>query len=420
MSEAATTPPYQLFQRAGSSKWWVRFSIRGQGQIRKALGTADRTEAERLAQEVWYEARYRAKNGLTATVRTFEQVAEEFIAQIEREAARGERAALHARQYPAIIRRYFVGFFGQKPIDAISDKDVVRYLEWRKDYWITGPGKAITHIDYERNGRRVRRPIGEERKPPTLSRQRGEAVLLRMLFRQAAKWGYIKNIQIPEVSVPRVPPNARPSFDAFEFEKLVAESLGRLADPAVNPHVRRDRTILHAYIMIAAFTGMRPTEMRNLNWGDVLGYRGGRERPLSERDIRLRVRGKGKSRTFVPLEAALPWFDTLWMLWKNDRGCEPTDTDPVFATPEGKRLSSLKKGLAELLKHCGLLTDHRGVRRTSYSFRHFYISQQIIHGVDVFILAKNTGTSPEMIDRFYADVKLERMKEQLRPEWRRR
>jgi integrase len=65
-----------------------------------------------------------------------------------------------------------------------------------------------------------------------------------------------------------------------------------------------------------------------------------------------------------------------------------------------------------------LLTDHHGARRTAYSFRHFYISQQLIAGVDVFLLAKNTGTSSDMIERFYGQVTLERMAKELRPEWR--
>lgn len=52
----------------------------------------------------------------------------------------------------------------------------------------------------------------------------------------------------------------------------------------------------------------------------------------------------------------------------------------MFATPTGKRLDSVKKSLAEL-KAAGLLTDHRGTRRTAYSFRHFYVSQQLIAGV---------------------------------------
>jgi hypothetical protein len=38
--------------------------------------------------------------------------------------------------------------------------------------------------------------------------------------------------------------------------------------------------------------------------------------------------------------------------------------------------------------------------------------------VDVFLLARNTGTSSDMIERFYGQVKLERMAKELRPDWR--
>ena len=38
--------------------------------------------------------------------------------------------------------------------------------------------------------------------------------------------------------------------------------------------------------------------------------------------------------------------------------------------------------------------------------------------MDVFLLAKNTGTSSYMIERFYGQVKLERMAKELQPEWR--
>ena len=58
-------------------------------------------------------------------------------------------------------------------------------------------------------------------------------------------------------------------------------------------------------------------------------------------------------------------------------------------------------------------------QRIAHSSRHFHISQQLIAGVDVFLLAKNTGTSSDMIERFYGHVKLERMAKELRPEWRR-
>ncbi|WP_421951064.1 tyrosine-type recombinase/integrase [Pelagibacterium sp.] len=410
--------PYSVYRREGTSNWWVRFSIKGEGQIRRSLETSDEIEAQRKAHEIWYEAQYRAKNGMKAKPSSFAKVAEEFIALVEREVERGERPAYHARDVPPVVQRYFVGYFGTKDIATITEADIDRYLEWRKEYWLTGPGAEITHITYKRNGKTIKRPLPEKRMP-AVSRQKSETVILRQLFRQAVRWGYMNNGQVPEIRIARASkPNNRPSFEPQEFMKLQSTSLARLSDPEIHEHLRWDRTVLHSQIMIAAFTGMRPTEIRNLNWGDVLQYRAQRKLKAEQRDISIRVHGKGKSRTFVPQEAALPWFDRLWDFWVAHVGTEPKDTDPVFATRDGKRLGSTKKALAELLKACDLLVDYRGVRRTSYSFRHFYISQQLIHGVDVFVLARNTGTSSEMIDKFYGQVTNERMKDHLRPEWR--
>lgn len=70
---------FKIFRRTGSSVWWVRFSIRGEGQIRQSLGTADELEAQRKASKIWHEAVYRKENGLKAVQRSFRVVAEEFI-----------------------------------------------------------------------------------------------------------------------------------------------------------------------------------------------------------------------------------------------------------------------------------------------------------------------------------------------------
>lgn len=152
-------------------------SIKGEGQVRKSLGTSDPHPARQKAHEVWFEANYRSRNGLKPSTTSFAKAAEDFIAMVEREIERGDRPAYHARDIPPVIRRYFIEFFGKKDIDAIAESDITRYLEWRKDYWITGPGKDITEIHYVRAGRSIKRPLGEKR-VPTISRQRGELVIL--------------------------------------------------------------------------------------------------------------------------------------------------------------------------------------------------------------------------------------------------
>lgn len=434
---SAQAERYQLFQRKGSTRWQMRFSVRGQGQLKRSLDTDDRGEAERRADVIWYEATYRAKQGLTARAHAFDSVAEEFIAQILREVERAERRADQGKSEPAMIRRFFVGYFGSKPIDTINETDLERYVEWRRTYWTEGPGKLIEHIEYERDGHRLRRPV--RRSAPSISRQRGEAVVLRALLRWASRQGYLKTPPEITIKARRAPDNRRPSFEPHEFAKLEAVSLRRLVDPIMegtgaevrtsdkrswrikrlDEHTRRDRTLLHAYVMIGAFSGLRPTEMYNLTWGDVLGYRVGRHKPVDARDIRLQVRGKGKSGKAIPQKAAIPWFDTLWMLFERSMGQEPVDADPVFASEQGKRVSSVANGFTELLKAAGLERDHRGIKRTPYSLRHFHISEQLANGAEVMDVARNCRTSLVMIDKHYGQVRLERVVDRLRPEWTR-
>ena len=134
MPNRTTEAPYALFQRAGNARWWTRFSITGEGQIRKPLGTIDCAEAERLANEVYSKARYRAKQGLRSQAKSFRQVAEEFTDHIQREAQCGERRQFQANQFKRIIERYFSGHFADRPIDHLRNADVTRFWEWRRDY----------------------------------------------------------------------------------------------------------------------------------------------------------------------------------------------------------------------------------------------------------------------------------------------
>ncbi|WP_024587590.1 site-specific integrase [Aliihoeflea sp. 2WW] len=419
--------PFTLFQRT---------SLGGK-QVRKSLGTDDEQEAEQLAYQAWGEAHYRSKHGLQLEATAFSVVAEKFIEKMQAEAERGERSPYHKNDWPPIIRRYLIGFFGDRSVDGIRDADLERYLEWRKHYWSTGPGKDIPYIEYERDGKKLRRQ--PKRDVPSISRQRGELVAVRALFDQLARWGHVTPISGISIRANRRIDNRRPSFEPHEYAKLIQTSLDRLVDPImlaggpkevtssdgrawkqvkIDDHTRRDRIALHCYVELAANTGMRPTETKNLNWGDILGYRDIINKPIGERDVRIRVRGKGKSGTLIPQLAAIPALDMLWQMFVKEVGREPRDDEPVFADPKGQRVLSFANGFRQLLKAADLEYDHRGVRRTPYSLRHFYVSQQLAHGVPIHDLARNTRTSIQMMDKHYAQVQVERMKDSLRPDWR--
>ncbi|MEI6556860.1 MAG: site-specific integrase [Rhodospirillaceae bacterium] len=410
--------PYQLFRRKGSTKWYCRFSIPEQGQFQKALKTEDETEADKLAMLAYMRATVRAEQGQSIRERTFTDVAGEFIAKIEKDVANREKKDILLHVDVPTIKRYFIEFFKNKPIDAIKEKDIAAYMEWRKTYWVSGPGKDIKTITYKRAGRLVSRPTPTDRTNTSYSRIRREIVLLKQILKQAVNWGYLPAQLMPEIKLDRPKDSPRPGFTMSEFNKLHKLAEDRLSGVKLFTQLWHERVMIMAYIKFSALSGMRPGEVLNLNFGDILGFEEAKDDHKKKKDIRIRVsKGKTGHRTIVAKYEAVASLKLLRSLWYNHFDREPTDLDPVFFNSDGSRIKSLKKGLKGLLVEAGLEKDHTGARRTAYSFRHFYITMQLIHGVDIYLVAKNAGTSSDMIHRFYGHVELEKMANELRPEW---
>jgi integrase len=60
-----------------------------------------------------------------------------------------------------------------------------------------------------------------------------------------------------------------------------------------------------------------------------------------------------------------------------------------------------REKLNELLVAAGLNKNEQGERRTAKNFRHTFIMLRLLHGVDVYKLAKNCRTSVKMIESHY-------------------
>ena len=267
---------YTLFQRKGGRQWYMRFSIRGQGQQRLSLGTDDKHIAKRLAEAEWYKTCALADAGLSISKKTFVDIAEDFIASIQQDVERGEKAPYHGVQYPRIIRRYFMEFFGSKQMSAIKAADIQDYWDWRREYWVSGPGSAYPYIRYERysNGRMrsIKRPVKETY--PSDSTMAKELLLLNKLFQYGKRYGYV--LEVPQIELVKSKTRkskSRPGFTLQEFLHLTKVSEERMEeyspyrnradteDDRINQRHFWDRAKLHAFCMVAGFTGMRPTEL---------------------------------------------------------------------------------------------------------------------------------------------------------------
>lgn len=403
--------PYSVYQRAGSANWWLRFSLPKQGQIRIGLKTPDYDEALKKAEKEYQRAQFQAEHNILPGKMSFNRLAERFLESISADEADAKKHATYVA-HRGVIQRYLLEFFGKTPITAIHEPKLHEYLQWRTTYWTTGPGKDVDRIEYLRKGRKVFRPVKHEE--PQLATLRREAVTLRAVFDYAARSGHLNRAAIPKIDLAKERTNKRPSFTNEEIATLLSVAEERIVEMWKHPKLRYERLVLFSFISIAVDTGMRPTELYNLNWAHIVGFQQERHKPIAERRIRIDAYGKGKRpQRLVPNVGVFGAFDNLWDAYTKLHEREPQPDDPVFANIDGGRIGSIKNSLNQLLEAAKLKADAFGRERTAYSFRHTYASNQIRKGTDVYKLAINMRTSVRMIEMYYSDVVPDDVAEQL-------
>ena len=150
-------------------------------------------------------------------------------------------------------------------------------------------------------------------------------------------------------------------------------------------------------ILIACNTGMRPAEMKNLRWRDIM--------PAKDREGReivvLFVQGRSKSRKLVAPRSVGDYLERIRVISK---ATEPNDR--VFTNVTGKPAKTLDSSLiADLLNEANLREGTQGVPRSTYCFRHTHATLRLqVKGVDVYFLAEQMGTSVHMIESHYGHV----------------
>jgi integrase len=152
------------------------------------------------------------------------------------------------------------------------------------------------------------------------------------------------------------------------------------------------RRLLRDYVLVLAHSGLRIGEANDLCWRDVETFRDGRGR----RNVRLHVRGKTGKRVVIPRVAAARHLARL-RGWTAHAG----EDDLVFAMPDGRRIGTLATPFNKVLARAALTTNSAGEKFTLYSLRHFYAVQTIAKDIDIFMIARNMGTSVAMIEQHY-------------------
>ncbi len=249
-------------------------------------------------------------------------------------------------------------------------------------------------------GIRVLKPIevkpSDERVIPFISDStiRFEMSIFGAIMNYAVKKRYVPASQRFDER-PKLKTMRRDEFTLEEYRKLHTVGRKWIAE-ADKPSSIWYRTVTYNMILIACNTGMRPVEMKNLRWRDVM--------PAKDREGReivvLFVQGKDKSRKLVAPKSVGDYLERIRVISK------ATELDDrVFTNITGKPVKTLYSSLiADLLREANLREGTQGVPRSTYCFRHTYATLRLQEGVDVYFLAEQMGTSVHMIEAHYGHV----------------
>ena len=291
----------------------------------------------------------------------------------------GQRSPKWVQGHKDRLRLHILPYFGSMDLSSISSGMAQEYRAYR----MTKPDDWDDDKDW---------------KPPARKTIHNEVVTLSMVLKTALRHGWID--YIPDLSDPyrrQSKVEHRPWFTPKEYKQHYTATRANAVDPPRSAHAWHAEQ-LHDFVLFAANTGLRPDELKQLEFRDVEivddDYSG-------DSILEIEVRGKRGVGYCKSMPGAVQPFIRLsdrLRPHKNEEKTEinkPVPTDLLFP-------NEFKKMFNRILKENNLKFDRDGKARTAYSLRHSYICSRLLEGADIYQVAKNCRTSVEMIEKHYA------------------
>ena len=360
-----------LYKRSDlkNPKWQVRIRVpNAAGYKVVSAKTEDLKEAERCALNLYEETYLHVKSGGSVQSKTFKQVYEEWVKYVT--------TMGHTRRggsWESTINRvglYALPFFGSKKIDTIGPVDFGDYWAWRK--------KNFT------------------RKQPSNGTLRRERTSILPVFKFAVSRGYIS--AMPNTEPPKANLERRPTFTQDEWRTIYTKARAWVVE-GESKATWRQRFMTQQYILVLANTGLRVGELRGLRWSDLRTV----NTPDGNRLI-AEVRGKTGGREVAFQSGADEYIKRIYNMRVEELSEAPPDDEVVFCHRDGTQIGTMKNAFISLLKFAGVPIERNGGSRTIYSLRHFYATMRLSNDTSPFLLAKQMGTSVDMLEKFYGQT----------------
>lgn len=360
-----------LYKRPGlkNPKWQARVSVpNSKGYKIVSTKTANLVEAQVFAANLYEDLYYKVKAGGSIKSKSFKQVFDEWSASTGK-TGQTRNGGSWDRTIKT-LNTYAVDYFRSKAIAEITSNDFSDYWDWRyKNY---------------------------KRRPPTAATLRRECIAFSPLFQFARQKGHIT--EIPDFNKPKAKLNRRSTFTDSEWRTFYT-SARRWVKEGKTKSTYRERLVAQQYFLILANTGLRIGEFRNLRWSDLKSVA-----IDGNKQLKGWVSGKTGMREFTFQPGAEVYVKRLYDLRREELGTNPEPDDLVICHRDGRPIQSLKVSFKSIMTFAKLPMIRNGISRSIYSLRHFYATKRLENEVSPFLLAKQMGTSVEMLEKFYGQT----------------
>lgn len=405
-----------LYDRPGSNTLQCRFKIDDKW-YRRTTNHTDRDKARTAAYELFYENKGMAKSGVPIASKTFKVFADLAIERMNDEIAGGRGLSVY-KEHIGTIKNYLIPVLGRKKIASI-DKSALEELD---AYRIEKMGKR-----------------------PKKSTIQSHNAALGRVFTEAINRGHMKESDRPKLSVEGSKGERRQDFSLEEYRILVPKLREWAEKKGIRKTTTYRRLLVSDYVQIILATGARPgLELATLQWKHVHLHYEATDIKQPARNHRNPDHQAKKFRRTTVLEVthrkSKRSTETRWLvgndavyfalqriaqrnypeIWaNNDYGVvfklqeflrsNDVASDFIFRMPNENNHAdpdNLAKNWRRFLDSNGLrYCPKTGHARTLYSLRHTYVTLGLVHnGTDIHTLARQIGSSVEMIEKHYSHV----------------
>ena len=375
----------QLYQRNGI--YYARVYIGGRRYIHRSAKTTNYEEACEFGNRLYYRTVDKLEANLPVTIVTMARVIDEYIAMRTAENKRENKKAMskHSKGIAtsdAMLRqinrvaKFWYAFCGKIAIDKIDNEKLKEFIIWRKEYY----HKMLPN----------KRPRNAKLNPADKTLQ-FEMAMGKAFINYAHEKGYRGKTQLPTYSYVAERKISRPSFTYTDYRTML-RALANWKKQDVKPEHKHIRIILYEYVLILSNSGMRVGEANKLKWQDIEKFKDERGRD----NYRIFVKGKTGKRTVIPRIAAYVYFNRLKEMYP-DRA----PTDYIFRMYKGNEVITLIDQFNKALAFGKITKNKDGQKYALYSLRHSYAMKMLQDGMPIFDIAKNMGTSVEVIQQYY-------------------